>query len=61
MAIEILKYGAIANQCRELAALLTRHTDGKGNGAHKTDMKSVTNSFSVLRISLKSIKVINWS
>ena len=26
----------IANQCEELAALVTRHTDGKGNGFHKT-------------------------
>ncbi|MGB7891318.1 MAG: AraC family transcriptional regulator [Microcoleus sp.] len=26
----------IANQCKELAALVTRHTEGKGNGFHKT-------------------------
>ena len=32
----MLNHGAIDNQCKELAALLTRHTDGKGNGFHKT-------------------------
>jgi AraC-like DNA-binding protein len=26
----------IANQCRELAALITRHTDGQGDGVHQT-------------------------
>ncbi|MEG4216233.1 AraC family transcriptional regulator [Microcoleus sp. Pol14C6] len=26
----------IANQCKELAALVSRHTEGKGNGLHKT-------------------------
>lgn len=40
MAIEIINGGinqdAIANQCKELTALITRHTDGKGNGFHKT-------------------------
>ncbi|MEG4205109.1 AraC family transcriptional regulator [Microcoleus sp. Pol7_A1] len=40
MAIEMLNQvinqDAIANQCQELAGLLTRHTDGKGNGFHKT-------------------------
>ncbi len=29
---------AIANQCKELATLVARHTDGKGNGFHKTDI-----------------------
>ncbi|MEH2296770.1 AraC family transcriptional regulator [Nostoc sp.] len=38
MAIEILKHGAAVNECKELAALLTQHTDGKGNGVHKTDI-----------------------
>ena len=28
----------IANQCKELAALITRYTDGKGDGFHKTDI-----------------------
>ena len=39
MAIEILNQfvnQAIANQCKELAALVTRHTDGKENGFHQT-------------------------
>ncbi|MEM9907543.1 MAG: AraC family transcriptional regulator [Cyanobacteria bacterium P01_D01_bin.44] len=27
---------AITNQCQELASLLTRHTDGKGDGFHQT-------------------------
>jgi AraC-like DNA-binding protein len=36
MTIEILNGSAIAHQCRELATLVTRHTDGKGNGFHKT-------------------------
>ncbi len=27
---------AIANQCKELAALITQHTNGKGDGFHKT-------------------------
>jgi AraC-like DNA-binding protein len=26
----------IANQCQELAKLITRHTDGKGDGSHQT-------------------------
>ena len=42
MAIEIINQvinqDAIGNQRQELAALLTRHTDGKGNGFHKTDI-----------------------
>lgn len=40
MAIEtvnpVINHSAIANQCRELATLITRHTDGKGDGFHKT-------------------------
>jgi AraC-like DNA-binding protein len=42
MAIETLKkvinQDTITNQCQELADLLTRHTDGKGNGFHQTDV-----------------------
>lgn len=42
MAIEIvnqvINHSAIALQCRELAALVTRHTDGKGDGFHQTDI-----------------------
>ena len=41
MAIEILKHGAVVNDCKELAALLARHTDGKGNGIHKTDINKL--------------------
>lgn len=42
MAIEILKHAdAVVNNCKELAALLTRHTDGKGNGAYKTDINQL--------------------
>ncbi|MEH2149523.1 AraC family transcriptional regulator [Nostoc sp.] len=41
MAIEILKHGAAVNECKELAALLERHTDGKGNGIHKTDINKL--------------------
>lgn len=40
MAIEIINQAidqnAIGDRCKELAALVTRHTDGKGNGFHKT-------------------------
>ncbi|MEG4320014.1 MULTISPECIES: AraC family transcriptional regulator [unclassified Microcoleus] len=38
MTIEILNHDAIGNQCQELTALLTRHTDSKGDGVHKTDI-----------------------
>ena len=38
MAMEISNHSAIANQCKELAALLTRHTEGKGNAAHQTEI-----------------------
>ena len=42
MAIEIINQvinqDAIGDRCQELAALLTRHTDGQGNGFHKTDI-----------------------
>jgi AraC-like DNA-binding protein len=45
MAIEIINQvinqDAIANQCKELAALVTRHTNGKGNGFHKTDIDNL--------------------
>lgn len=32
---------AIANQCQKLAALVTRHTEGKGNGFQKTDIEQL--------------------
>ena len=41
MAIEILKHGAVVNECKEVAALIARHTDGKGNGAHKIDINQL--------------------
>ena len=28
----------IASQCQELAALINRHTDGKGDGFHRTEI-----------------------
>jgi len=36
MVIETLKHSAAISACQELAALVTQHTDGKGNGAHQT-------------------------
>jgi AraC-like DNA-binding protein len=36
MAVEIINHRTIANQCEELAALVTRHTNGKGDGLHRT-------------------------
>lgn len=41
MAIEILNHSLMINQCKELAALITRYTDGKGNGAHKTEINQL--------------------
>ena len=41
MASKTLKHGAINNECQELATLLTRHTDGKGNGVHKTEIEKL--------------------
>lgn len=36
MTIEILKHGTTIHACQKLAALVTRHTNGKGNGVHQT-------------------------
>jgi AraC-like DNA-binding protein len=36
MAIEIVNHHALDHECEKLAALLTRHTDGQGNGSHPT-------------------------
>ncbi len=36
MPIEILSPNAIVDKCKELAALITQHTEGKGDGAHPT-------------------------
>lgn len=36
MAMEISDRTAIGNECAELAALIARYTEGKGNGVHKT-------------------------
>jgi AraC-like DNA-binding protein len=38
---QVVSQDAIANQCKELAALVTRHTDGKGNGVHKTEINKL--------------------
>jgi AraC-like DNA-binding protein len=32
----VINQGEIAKQCQELAALITRHTEGKGDGFHQT-------------------------
>ncbi|MEH1899119.1 MAG: AraC family transcriptional regulator [Nostoc sp.] len=37
----VINQSAIAHQCQELAALVTRHTDGKGNGFHKTAIEQL--------------------
>ncbi|MBW4624588.1 MAG: AraC family transcriptional regulator [Brasilonema octagenarum HA4186-MV1] len=36
MTIETLSHETASTKCEELAALVARHTDGKGNGAHAT-------------------------
>jgi hypothetical protein len=36
MTMGILNHSPVAVGCLELAALVTRHTDGKGNGFHQT-------------------------
>lgn len=36
MAIEIVNHSALDNECEKLAALITRHTNGQGNGSHPT-------------------------
>ncbi|KAB8333213.1 AraC family transcriptional regulator [Scytonema tolypothrichoides VB-61278] len=36
MTIDTQSHGTAISQCGELAALIARHTDGKGNGAHTT-------------------------
>ncbi|MBW4688010.1 MAG: AraC family transcriptional regulator [Komarekiella atlantica HA4396-MV6] len=41
MAIEILNYTAIANECKQLVTLLQRYTDGKGNGIYQTDINQL--------------------
>jgi AraC-like DNA-binding protein len=41
MAIEPLTHGTTDRECRELAALITRHTEDKGNGLHKTAIKQL--------------------
>lgn len=38
---QVINQSAIAHQCQELAALVTRHTDGKGNGFHKTAIEQL--------------------
>lgn len=41
MTIGILNHGTALNECKELAVLLARHTDGKGNGTHKTEINQL--------------------
>ena len=41
MTIETLSHEAAISKCVELAALVARHTDGKGNGAHATAINSL--------------------
>ncbi|MCC5669679.1 AraC family transcriptional regulator [Nostoc sp. CHAB 5784] len=36
VVIETLNYEAAISKCDELAALVTRHTDSRGNGVHPT-------------------------
>jgi AraC-like DNA-binding protein len=36
MASESVNHRPLDNECEKLAALLTRHTDGQGNGSHPT-------------------------
>ncbi len=38
---QVINQSAIAHQCQKLAALVTRHTDGKGNGFHKTAIEQL--------------------
>ncbi len=38
MTIETLSHEATISKCKELAALVARHTDGRGSGAHKTEI-----------------------
>ncbi len=38
---QVINQSAIAHQCQELAALITRHTDGKGDGFHKTAIEQL--------------------
>ncbi|MEH2305284.1 AraC family transcriptional regulator [Nostoc sp.] len=41
MINQVINQSAIAYQCQELAALVTRHTDGKGDGFHKTAIEQL--------------------
>ncbi|MBW4457715.1 MAG: AraC family transcriptional regulator [Nostoc indistinguendum CM1-VF10] len=41
MRIETPDHEAVSGKCGELAALVDRHTDGKGNGAHATAIDSL--------------------
>ncbi len=38
---QVINQSAIAHQCQELAALVTHHTDGKGDGFHKTAIEQL--------------------
>ena len=41
MAVETLSHGAAISECKELAALVARHTDGRGNGVHATEINQL--------------------
>ncbi len=41
MAIEIMKRGTASNLCQDLATLVIRHTNGKGNGIHSTAIEQL--------------------
>jgi AraC-like DNA-binding protein len=41
MGIKVLDRDSIEGKCQELAALITRHTEGKGNGFHQTAIEEL--------------------
>jgi AraC-like DNA-binding protein len=41
MGIEVLDRDSIEGKCQELTALITRHTEGKGDGFHQTAIKEL--------------------
>ncbi len=55
MVVDLRDRPAINNKCEELAALVTRHTDGKGNGLHQTGIENLE----FARESLASIPLQN--
>ncbi|MBD2609266.1 AraC family transcriptional regulator [Scytonema hofmannii FACHB-248] len=41
MTIETLSHSLAISKCKELAALVSRHTDGRGNGVHTTPINQL--------------------